>query len=91
MKEPSVSTSINKPWYKKESISSTMNKGWNQTESSISRTMNKRWNQEATPTMMTTRSRSKIYGEETSRKSPSSVLNRRRVVPYPTGSLGQVQ
>ncbi|CAI9290770.1 unnamed protein product [Lactuca saligna] len=88
--EPSVSTSINKPWYKKESISTTMNKGWNQTESSISRTMNKRWNQEATPTMMTTRSRSKIYGEETSRKSPSSVLNRRRVVPYPTGSLGQM-
>ncbi|XP_076935926.1 protein NEN4-like [Bidens hawaiensis] len=39
--------------------------------------------------MMTTRSWSKLNGQETNRKSPPSVLNRRRVVPYPTGSLGQ--
>nr|XP_043630885.1 protein NEN4 [Erigeron canadensis] len=52
--------------------------------------MKKRWPQEATPTM-TTRSRSKPNnGEEKSRKSPPSVLSRRRVVPYPTGSLGQM-
>ncbi|KAL4565147.1 hypothetical protein LXL04_029232 [Taraxacum kok-saghyz] len=89
--EPSVSTSINKPWSQKESISSsTINNGWNQKESSISRTMNKGWNQESPPTMMMTRSRTKSYGEEISRKSPSSVLNRRRVVPYSTGSLGQM-
>ncbi|GKB87573.1 hypothetical protein Tco_0959845 [Tanacetum coccineum] len=55
---------------------------------SSARSRNKRWPQEATPTM-TTRSRSKPYGDETSRKSPPMVLNHHRVVPYPTGSLGQ--
>ncbi|XP_076948901.1 protein NEN4-like [Bidens hawaiensis] len=57
-------------------------------EPNISRTINKRWHQVPTPTM-TTRSRSKPKEEEASRKSPT-ILNRRRVVPYPTGSLGQM-
>ncbi|GJY16038.1 polynucleotidyl transferase, ribonuclease H-like superfamily protein [Tanacetum coccineum] len=72
-------------------VSSTTNKQSPQEESRVSssaRSRNKRWPQEATPTM-TTRSRSKPYGDETSRKSPPMVLNHRRVVPYPTGSLGQ--
>ncbi|KVH91656.1 Exonuclease, partial [Cynara cardunculus var. scolymus] len=53
-----------------------------------SSSMNRQWHQKATP-MMTTRSKSKPYGEEISRKSPSSVLTHHRVVPYPTGSLRQ--
>ncbi|XP_071730540.1 protein NEN4 isoform X1 [Rutidosis leptorrhynchoides] len=57
---------------------------------STSITIKRRWPQ-GTTNMMTTRSRSKLpNGEETSRKSPS-VLNRHRVVPYSTGSLGKVQ
>ncbi|MFS7928024.1 putative ribonuclease H-like superfamily, exonuclease, RNase T/DNA polymerase III [Helianthus anomalus] len=73
------------------SISNTMNKKMHQeAPPSISSTMNKKLHQEAPPiSMMTTRSRSKPNNDETSRKSPS-VLNRRRVVPYPTGSLGQM-
>ncbi|KAD6453761.1 hypothetical protein E3N88_08467 [Mikania micrantha] len=57
-------------------------------EPSIPTIINKRWHQGATP-KMTTRSRSKSNGEETSRKSPS-VLSRHRVVPYPTTSFGQM-
>ncbi|GJT89767.1 polynucleotidyl transferase, ribonuclease H-like superfamily protein [Tanacetum coccineum] len=102
--ESSVSSTMNKQWPQEESrISSTTNKQSPQEESRVSKTTNKqspqeesrvsnsrnkRWPQEATPTM-TTRSRSKPYGDETSRKAPPTVLNHRRVVPYPTGSLGQ--
>ncbi|KAI7752537.1 hypothetical protein M8C21_015888 [Ambrosia artemisiifolia] len=69
----------------------TMNKVWHQDQkSSILSPKKKRGHQDqATPMMITTRSRSKLNGEETNRKSPS-VLNRRRVVPYPPGSLGQM-
>nr|GEX46148.1 zinc finger, CCHC-type [Tanacetum cinerariifolium] len=73
-------------------ISSTTNKQSPQEESRVSSSApsrNKRWPQEATPTM-TTRSRSKPYGDDTSHKSPPTVLNHRRVVPYPTGSLGPI-
>ncbi|GKA93740.1 protein NEN4 [Tanacetum coccineum] len=91
--ESKVSSTTNKHWPQEESkVSSTTNKQWPQEESRVSssaRSRNKRWPQQATPTM-TTRSRSKPYGDETSRKSPPTVLNHRRVVPYPTGSLGQV-
>ncbi|PWA48012.1 polynucleotidyl transferase, ribonuclease H-like superfamily protein [Artemisia annua] len=88
--ESRVSSTRNKQWHQEESrVSSTTNKQWPQEESRISSSRNKRWPQEATPTM-TTRSRSKPYGDETSRKSPSAVLNHRRVVPYPTRSLGQM-
>ncbi|GKE14144.1 hypothetical protein Tco_1421721 [Tanacetum coccineum] len=92
---------MNQQWPQEESrVSNTMSKRWPQEESRISpqeesrvsssaRSRNKRWPQEATPTM-TTRSRSKPYGDETSRKSPPMVLNHHRVVPYPTGSLGQM-
>lgn len=67
----------------------TRSRSSNILESSVSSSMSKQWHGKTTP-MITTRSKSKPYGEETSRKSPSSVLNHHRVVPYPTGSLGQM-
>ncbi|KAJ0944914.1 putative ribonuclease H-like superfamily, exonuclease, RNase T/DNA polymerase III [Helianthus annuus] len=80
IKEPSVPTTMTKVWHEDQ-------------KSSISSPMKKRCHQDQATPMMTTRSRSKVSkpsAEETNRKSPS-VLNRHRVVPYPTGSLGQVQ
>ncbi|MFS7923224.1 putative ribonuclease H-like superfamily, exonuclease, RNase T/DNA polymerase III [Helianthus anomalus] len=79
IKEPSVPTTMNKVWHEDQ-------------KSSISSPMKKRCHQDQATPMMTTRSRSKVSkpsAEETNRKSPS-VLNRHRVVPYPTGSLGQM-
>ncbi|KAD6453707.1 hypothetical protein E3N88_08413 [Mikania micrantha] len=76
--------------WKHENISPTITtrSKSNVMEPSIPTIINKRWHQGATP-KMTTRSRSKSNGEETSRKSPS-VLSRHRVVPYPTTSFGQM-
>ncbi|KAK9077837.1 hypothetical protein SSX86_006175 [Deinandra increscens subsp. villosa] len=76
IKEPSVTNKVKKVWHRDQA-------------SSMSSTMRKRWHQDQATPRMTTRSRSKPNGEETSRKSPM-VLNRHRVVPYPTGGLGQV-
>ncbi|KAI3756203.1 hypothetical protein L1987_56020 [Smallanthus sonchifolius] len=86
---PSITTRSRSNVIMEPSVSNTT---WHQDqESSIPCTTKKSWQQDhATPMMMmTTRSRSKLNGEETNRKSPS-VLNRHRVVPYPTGSLGQM-
>ncbi|KAK1430748.1 hypothetical protein QVD17_13714 [Tagetes erecta] len=66
----------------------TRSRSSNVMEPCVSNTMNNVWQQEA-KTMVTTRSRRKLNGEETNRKSPV-VLNRRRVVPYPRGGLGQM-
>ncbi|XP_024995695.1 protein NEN4 isoform X2 [Cynara cardunculus var. scolymus] len=62
-------------------------------ESSLPNVLEDQWQHDLSPSI-TTRSKSNIkskpYGEEISRKSPSSVLTHHRVVPYPTGSLRQM-
>nr|GFC33347.1 hypothetical protein [Tanacetum cinerariifolium] len=67
------------------SVSSTMNKQWPQEESRITSTTNKQSPQEESRISSTTNKQSP---QEESR--PPMVLNHRRVVPYPTGSLGQM-